>query len=86
MHLHDRCDRADYGYFKGKTPERRKFATDRSQQQSNTPRAWPLGTTRWWHSMRPTYPLTVGVRRRNLNHVVTGNDDGTITALSPTYR
>ena len=28
------------------------------------------------------YPLTVGVRRQHLNHVVTGNDDGTITVLS----
>ena len=28
------------------------------------------------------YPLTVGMRRQHLNHVVTGNDDGTITVLS----
>ena len=28
------------------------------------------------------YPITVGVRRQHLNHVVTGNDDGTITVLS----
>jgi hypothetical protein len=28
------------------------------------------------------YPLTVGVRRQHLNHVVTGNTDGTITINS----
>jgi hypothetical protein len=28
------------------------------------------------------YPLAVGVRRQHLNHVVTGNDDGTITVIS----
>jgi hypothetical protein len=28
------------------------------------------------------YPLTVGMRRQHLNHVVTGNEDGTITVLS----
>jgi hypothetical protein len=36
--------------------------------------------------MRPIIRLRVGVRRQHLNHVVTGNDDGTITVLSPTYR
>jgi SnoaL-like domain len=45
----------------------------------------PRGTVRGHEEVRRFYdgyrPLTIGVRRQNLNHVVDANEDGTITVV-----